>query len=280
MNFWDQTRARFHRVSWPSLVLGAVVGIVLFGMLGMFVMGPAALSHHSEFPLEHQLGGMAVSIAAGLQAGNASNPLSSNRRTLESGRIAYVGSCGQCHGARGDGKGEWGQAIFPQATSLIGEEATEKSDATLFWIIKNGLSFTAMPGFSKQYSDQNIWALVTYLRALQNGDNTAFSVPTATPDQLALADVSGGQAMRGAAIYFAAGCQQCHGPIGNASGELRLHNGEDEGVEAIRYGRRGMPAYSSDQISNSDLTDLLACLDTLSGQQRSSGLSQQQDFER
>ena len=92
------------------------------------------------------------------------------------------------------------------------------------------------------------------------------TVPTPTTLQLAAANPSGDAAQRGAAIYFAQGCQSCHGPIGDAPGNLALRGRGETG--AIRRGRSGMPAYGADQISDAQLADLEAYLQTFAGQQQ------------
>jgi mono/diheme cytochrome c family protein len=139
----------------------------------------------------------------------------------------------------------------------------EKSDAELFWITRNGLSFTAMPGFGDQYSDQDIWQIVAYIRSLQNGQPAAVNVPSTTLAQLETADPAGAAAQRGAAVYFAQGCQSCHGPVGDAPGNLALRGGGESG--AIRRGRPGMPAYGTDLISAAQLADLQAYMATFAG---------------
>jgi mono/diheme cytochrome c family protein len=253
--------------SWRSLLLGIVVGVVGVMGVGLVVGGPLIIAHRTDLPLERLYGSYAVSLIARLSAGSEQNPLAGNRRALISGRDAYTGSCAQCHGAKGDGRGVFGQATYPQATDLTSHDAKEKSDAELFWITKNGLSFTGMPGFGNQYDDQQIWAIVTYIRALQNGQPQAIAVPTPTSDQLAMANPTGSAVERGAAVYYAAGCHTCHGAVGNAPGELALF-GAREVDEAVRRGRRGMPAYSQDQISDADLADLAAYMSTFSGQRQ------------
>jgi mono/diheme cytochrome c family protein len=42
----------------------------------------------------------------------------------------------------------------------------EWPDRKLFWIIKNGIRLTGMPGFGKLHSDKDIWSLVRYVRGL------------------------------------------------------------------------------------------------------------------
>ncbi len=192
--------------------------------------------------------------------------MASNPRAIAAGREAYTGSCAECHGATGDGKGAFGQSTYPAATDLTSHDVVEKSDAELFWITKSGLSFTGMPGFADAYTDQEIWSIVSYLRVLQGGQPAAINVPTPSASQVAEADPRGAAAQRGAAIYFAQNCQACHGPTGNAPGNLALRGGGETG--AIRRGRPGMPVYGTDRISDAQLADLEAYLGTFASQRQ------------
>src|SRR5262249_48835955 len=163
------------------------------------------------------------------------------------------------------------------ATDLTGGEAGEKSDAELFWVIKNGLSFTAMPAYRDQYNDDAIWALVTYLRSLQGRVAAASpppSIPTPTAAELAMANPQGDQIGRGAAVFFSRNCFQCHGGAGNAPGPLgyRMLPADDAELACtIRYGPNGMPAFSAERISDQDLADLIAYVRTLAQANAASG---------
>jgi mono/diheme cytochrome c family protein len=249
-----------------GLMLAIVISVGVTLLLVLLVGAPLVLMHRQDLPFETKYGSAVVSVAARLQAGNATNPLANNRRAVQAGRDAYTGSCATCHGADGKGNGVYGQATYPPATDLTSENAREKSDAELFWITKHGLSFTGMPGFSSQYSDQDIWSLVSYLRALQNGQPQAVQVPQTTKAQLEQADPTGNAVQRGAAVYFAQGCADCHGAVGNAPANLALRGAGETG--AIRRGRPGMPAYATDKISNAELNDLEAYMATFAGQQQ------------
>jgi mono/diheme cytochrome c family protein len=248
------------------VIVAVVVSVIVTLLLVLIVGAPLVLMHRQDLPLETTYGSAVVSVAARLQAGNATNPLANNRQAVLGGRDAYTGSCASCHGADGKGNGVYGQATYPPATDLTTENAREKSDAELFWITKHGLSFTGMPGFGDQYSDQNIWSLVSYLRALQNGQPQAVQVPQTTKAQLQQADPNGNAVQRGAAVYFAQGCADCHAAVGNAPANLALRGAGEMG--AVRRGRPGMPAYGADKISNAELNDLEAYMASFAGQQQ------------
>jgi mono/diheme cytochrome c family protein len=296
------------------LLAAAAIGALGTILGGILVAGPLIVAKRGDLPLERAYGDFAVSVASRFGGANQQNPVAQNGRALVAGRDAYTGSCAVCHGATGDGRGVFGRSSYPNATDLTSHDAAEKSDGQLFWMIKNGLSFTGMPGFADQYSDQEIWSLVAYVRALQNprspsiptgnqggppagpgqptsnrngqppqargaGDEELgfqfgpIDVPTPTTAQLNHADPrSGDPAARGAAVYFAQGCQLCHGPAGDAPGNLGLvRGGGPEAVRAIRQGRPGMPAYDQAQLNDNELADLQAYLGTIGATQRRGG---------
>ena len=236
-------------------LLTAALGAVLALLVVFVVALPFALTHRQDLPLERVYGDAAVSVVSQVLGGNATNPVANDRRALDTGRIAYTGSCAVCHGAKGDGRGVFGPTTYPDATDFTTEAAKSKSDAQLFWIVKNGLGFTAMPSFSSQYKDAEIWAMVAYIRALQRGGASALAIPAPSVAQLGAADPTVSRQTRGAAIYFALGCHLCHGPEGDAPGDLSIR-GRIE-IDIVRRGSdRGMPAYGRSILSDADLADL------------------------
>ncbi|HEY7295691.1 MAG TPA: c-type cytochrome [Dehalococcoidia bacterium] len=253
-----------------AALVGFLVGLLLAAFIGIFVVAPLALTHRTTWPLETGFGHFAVNLAVGARAGSAHNPRTADQATLEQGRNAYLGSCAYCHGPTGNGKGgSLSASLFPPATDLTAGDAKEKSDAELFWVIKNGLSFTAMPGYRDKYNDDAIWAIVAYLRALQGKTSAAAPTPPAVPtpsaEQLSAANLQGDAAARGAALYFAENCFQCHGGAGNAAGPLgfRMLGPDAEVACQIRYGPNGMPVFDSAKLSDAQVADLIAFLRTL-----------------
>lgn len=239
------------RRSFFVAVVGALGALVLVLVLAL----PLALTHRQDLPLERVYGDAAVSVVSRILGGDAANPVASDPRALNVGRAAYTGSCAVCHGAKGDGRGAFGRATYPDATDFTSAPAKEKTDAQLFWIVKNGLGFTAMPAFGAQYKDAELWAMVAYIRALQRGTASALAIPEPSADELGAADPAASRQARGAAIYFALGCHLCHGPEGDAPDSLSLRGRIQ--IEIVRKGDgRGMPAYGKDLVTDAELADL------------------------
>lgn len=261
--------SRSPRRPWLALIGGLFLGVILSGLLLVFVAMPYAIGHRADVPFERLYGGLAISMASSRAAGDMENPLAGNSQAITRGRIAYTGSCAVCHGATGDGRGSFGEALYPPATNLQLPDTQGKTDAELFWIVKNGLSFLGMPAYADRYDDTDIWSLVAYMRTLSDEERRrpAQMPPPFTDEQLVSADPTGDATARGAAIYFAQGCNLCHGAIGNGEGTLRLL-GSRNAQEAVRKGRRGMPAYNKARLTDAELADLIAYLKTLAIRQR------------
>ena len=82
------------------------------------------------------------------------------------GGMQFRGRCASCHGLDGRTASEIGRWMYPRASDLGSAPVQEWLDAELFWIIKNGIRLTGMPGFGKVLSDEEIWPLVDYIRTL------------------------------------------------------------------------------------------------------------------
>ena len=85
------------------------------------------------------------------------------------GERLYYAHCVDCHGR--DGRGSWRAALFllrPGDLTAPGRLSSE-SDDYLFEVIKNGgssLGRPGMPGFGYHMTDEEIRALVAFLRTL------------------------------------------------------------------------------------------------------------------
>ena len=88
---------------------------------------------------------------------------------LKTARRLYLGQeknfgCAACHGKKGDGKGELASSFVPRPRNFTcAETLGETTDGQLFWIIRFGSPGTSMSAHA-DFSDQQIWQLVAYLR--------------------------------------------------------------------------------------------------------------------
>jgi mono/diheme cytochrome c family protein len=81
---------------------------------------------------------------------------------IQSGARFFASHCVVCHGGPGLEPTAIAQGLNPAPPDLF--KATRKPQtAEMFWVIKNGLKMTAMPGFGKTQTDAQIWAVAAFL---------------------------------------------------------------------------------------------------------------------
>ena len=92
---------------------------------------------------------------------------------LRHGVEHFADTCVQCHGAPGVERGELGKGITPTPPDLS-KAVAKWSDQELYWIVKHGIKLAGMPAFGPMHSDEELWALVAFLKRL----------PETTPAQI------------------------------------------------------------------------------------------------
>ncbi len=103
-------------------------------------------------------------------------PLPVTTSLMERGRQRYNIFCATCHGRAGDGDGlvtlralELEQGTWVKPAALHTEAVAKQRAGQLFNTITNGVR--KMPGYASQIPQEDRWAIVLYLRALQRSRN-------------------------------------------------------------------------------------------------------------
>ena len=86
--------------------------------------------------------------------------------SIATGRTLFGMDCTSCHGQNGRTPAPIGKAMYPRVPSLGSHEVQQMSDRELFWVIKNGIRLSGMPGFAHIDNDEQIWQLTYYVRSL------------------------------------------------------------------------------------------------------------------
>ena len=74
--------------------------------------------------------------------------------------------CVNCHGAPGVKWAKFSEGLHPDPPDLK-DVVAEVTPSQLFWVIKNGINMTGMPGFGAAgATDEDIWAIVAFLKKL------------------------------------------------------------------------------------------------------------------
>lgn len=129
-------------------------------------MGPGMMGrHHATVPAEY----------AGI-----SSPFAADEASLGRGQVIYEQHCATCHGESGMGDGPAGASLDPPA-SPIAHTSQMLADDYLFWrLSEGGMPFkTAMPAWKDILSEEQLWDVLHYVRALGRQGSTAIATAQA-----------------------------------------------------------------------------------------------------
>ncbi len=88
---------------------------------------------------------------------------SPNRVAL--GAAHYANVCANCHGAPGTGQNPIALAMTPRPPYLPAQ-IKDLTDREIFWVLKHGVKYSAMPGWPTQQRDDEIWSMVAFVKTL------------------------------------------------------------------------------------------------------------------
>jgi mono/diheme cytochrome c family protein len=95
------------------------------------------------------------------------NPVRSTPETVEDGKQIFSSYCMVCHGLDGQNTGvPFANAVSPPVPSLASPEVQAYTDGQLKWIIENGIYPSGMPPSKGEFSDDDMWRMVVYIRHL------------------------------------------------------------------------------------------------------------------
>jgi mono/diheme cytochrome c family protein len=150
------------------IILVVLAGVATLGWLGyrLFTTGFSAKTepHAIEVFMARQIRHLAIPI----EHRNRPNPVSLSPDLLQEGLAHFADHCAVCHGNDGSGRTPIGKNVYPKAPDLRVADTQSMSDGELFWVIHNGIRFTAMPAWGEGDLDKDLdsWKLVHFIRHL------------------------------------------------------------------------------------------------------------------
>ena len=95
------------------------------------------------------------------------NPVHPTPDAIQEGKELFNSYCMVCHGLDGQNTGvPFATTLSPQVPSLASPQVQAYSDGQLKWIIKNGLYPSGMPPSDGEFSNDDMWRMVLYIRHL------------------------------------------------------------------------------------------------------------------
>ncbi len=180
-----------------TILLVLVALIALAAILAYrFVTHGGMVARQDPAAAEVFIAGRLLDMSIPEAAKQMANPLGiSTAAALDSGRELFQRTCVVCHATDGRGGSAAGGGLYPRPPDLQGPDTAHRTDGTLFYLIRNGIRNTGMPGW--QLPDDQIWQLVAYIRQL--------------PPTVYRSAPSTGAPRAGAARYVgSSSCASCH----------------------------------------------------------------------
>jgi Cytochrome C oxidase, cbb3-type, subunit III len=151
-----------------TVVILLLAGLGALGLVGyqLFTTGFSAKTepHALEVMMARQIRHLAIPI----EHRNKPNPVPLTADILKESLAHFADHCATCHANDGSGQTPIGKNVYPKAPDLRLSDTQSMSDGELFWVIHNGIRFTAMPawGEGEPEKDLDSWKLVHFIRYL------------------------------------------------------------------------------------------------------------------
>lgn len=114
-------------------------------------------------------GYLPLGVASQDEAAALVNPLPRSEEVLALGRAGYMNHCVVCHGALGDGQMTLTSAYGAKPANLQSQQFRDYPDGKIYWAVVMGKN--AMPSYAADLTEEERWAVVHYVRALQRARN-------------------------------------------------------------------------------------------------------------
>lgn len=149
------------------LGLAAVAGLAgaLFVALGL----PSIAASRPHWPVTERFLEIVMTHTVRMRTlGKQAPPLDDAALVLR-GAGHYATGCAPCHSAPGQPQSLIVEGMLPTPPNLP-EDMHDFDPSELFWIVKHGLKYTSMPAWPAPQREDEVWAMVAFLRALPSLD--------------------------------------------------------------------------------------------------------------
>jgi mono/diheme cytochrome c family protein len=91
------------------------------------------------------------------------NPFQPTMENIMDGSMTYDKNCAMCHGSLKEPNSPMRRNFYPPVPQLM-TGTPDDPDSNLFYVIKYGVRYTAMPGWEGVLSDDDIWKTVIFIK--------------------------------------------------------------------------------------------------------------------
>ena len=211
---WQRTLARLVAV---TLLVGA--GAFAFVTLGLT---PIA-ADKGHWPLTERVLKYVMTQTVRMQSLGTKVPPLDDPGLVLKGAGHYVTDCMPCHGAPGQKQALVVEQMVP-APPYLSEVVDTWQPQQLHWIVKHGIKYSAMPAWSSQRRDDEVWAMVAFLQALPDMEAAQYRALGYGPLAASPAGAEGARlsTMQSPPLATVDNCARCHGVDGRGRGNVAI----------------------------------------------------------
>jgi mono/diheme cytochrome c family protein len=120
--------------------------------------------------VEYALASYALALSIPTASKRAKNPIGVTSEVLVEAKKYYSDNCALCHANNGTGTTNTAKGLSPEVPDLHAAHVQRLTDGEMFYIIKNGVRLTGMPGWD--LPDEQVWKLVLIIRDFANNNTS------------------------------------------------------------------------------------------------------------
>lgn len=162
------------RAARVAAALGISIAVIAMGIAIFIYSGAydvAATTPHFKFT--HRVLRTVKEHSVKRQARNVEVPELDDPQKVHAGLKSFQEMCVVCHGAPGEPATQLSKGLYPKAPDLA-QAAKAWTPAEQFVIIRSGLKMTGMPAWGRTHSDEDIWAIVAFLKMFPSMPQTEY----------------------------------------------------------------------------------------------------------
>lgn len=209
---WKHTMARL-------AAAGLVVAAGAFAFITLGLTPIAANDGH--WPITQRFLGYAMSRTVTMQSRATEVPPLDDPALVLKGAGHYATDCMPCHSAPGQTRALVVEHMTP-TPPYLSNILEDWEPQQLHWIVKHGIKYTAMPAWSSQLRDDEVWAMVAFLQRLPGMDAAQYRALAYGPLAASPAGNEGARlsTMELPPLSSLDNCARCHGADGEGRGGI------------------------------------------------------------
>lgn len=142
-----------------ALLVAAAVSGVLVGAL------PSG-ADSKPLPMEKLAANVSLRSTIARETRGVTNPLQPTSDNLVAGVKLYGANCAVCHGTSDGKASKLAQGFYIKSPQLATDGVEDDPAAVTHWKVVHGIRFSAMPSFKGTLSDDELWKITMFVKAM------------------------------------------------------------------------------------------------------------------